>query len=335
MWALTNRTPYAAERNWVRDKTGVHHWLVAVKATFDLAPTGKLTLADQQPAPQLAPAFRGDAASTSLIFDSDLLGIKPATDVLLEACAHAPQGKPAPSVPVGLRVADIEKTLLVHGTRVYYKGAFGLTTSKPLPFASRPIVYEWAFGGADRSHSDPRKHRIDMRNPVGKGFAPSMDTLNEQPAHSIEYPGANAAKAGPAGFGPIASFWSPRVERAGTYDATWEKTKKPLLPEDYDDRFALCSPDDQRSARPLRGGELVGIVNLTPQGSLRFELPKLRPTFRTRFGSRSEEHPPLLSVVHIATEPMKVALVWQTSLRVRSREVDHLDETVIGEASAS
>jgi len=37
MWALKNRTPYAAERTWVRDRSGAHHWIVAVKATFDLS----------------------------------------------------------------------------------------------------------------------------------------------------------------------------------------------------------------------------------------------------------------------------------------------------------
>ena len=33
VWTLANRTPYAAGRNWVRDKTGAHQWVVAVKAT--------------------------------------------------------------------------------------------------------------------------------------------------------------------------------------------------------------------------------------------------------------------------------------------------------------
>lgn len=34
MWALNNQTPYSAERNWTRDKRGVHYWIVSVKATF-------------------------------------------------------------------------------------------------------------------------------------------------------------------------------------------------------------------------------------------------------------------------------------------------------------
>ena len=57
--------------------------------------------------------------------------MKPGTDVLLDACAHAPKGKPAATVPVSLRVADIEKTLVVNGTRAYYRGAVGRRPPTP------------------------------------------------------------------------------------------------------------------------------------------------------------------------------------------------------------
>lgn len=61
MWALNNRTAYAAERTWVRDKTGTHHWIVCVKASFDLTDDGALSLADEQPPrcwPQITLASR-------------------------------------------------------------------------------------------------------------------------------------------------------------------------------------------------------------------------------------------------------------------------------------
>jgi hypothetical protein len=76
MWVLDNRTAYAAERNWTRDKEGTHLWLVAVKATFDIGPSGRVTLADQQLPPALAPEFRGDPTTSSLLVDSDLLHYK-------------------------------------------------------------------------------------------------------------------------------------------------------------------------------------------------------------------------------------------------------------------
>jgi hypothetical protein len=334
MWTLENRTSYAAERNWTRDKHGVHHWLVAVKATFDIAADGRLKLADEQLPPLLAPEFRGDLGTSSLRLDSDLLAPKPGTDVVVDAHAHAPGGKPAATVPVVLRVGSIEKQLLVHGMRVYYRGVVGLTTSAPRPFTSRPIHYEWAFGGSDTAHADARKHRIDPRNPVGKGFAVDTGRLVDQPAHSVEYPSGNPAKTGPAGFGPIASFWSPRLELAGTYDERWTKSKKPLLPDNYDERFAFSAPVDQRPSKPLVGGELVGLVNMTPRGTLRFELPKIVLTFTTHIGSRAKEHPGTLASVAVAAEQMRLMMVWQASLRVAARDVEYLDATVIAEKSA-
>jgi hypothetical protein len=331
MWMLKNRTPYAADKNWIRDKRGLHHWLVAVKATFDVSAHGKLTLADEQPPPVLAPDYRGDPTSTSLRSDSDLLAVKPGTDILLDACAHAPRGRPAATVPVLLRVDRVQKALVVHGTRVYYQGPMGLTTSAPRPFVTRPILYEDAFGGTDTGNPNPRKHRIDSRNPVGKGFAVDSKTLENQPAHSIEYPHGNPAKLGPAGFGPLTAFWSPRVERMGTYDAAWEKNKKPLLPDDYDERAALSAPDDQRPAQPLRGGEAVLLENLTPDGRLLFQLPAIVPTFLTHVAGREEQHPARLTTVFVAAEKMQVSLTWQGSVPVASRDVDYLDVTEIGE----
>jgi hypothetical protein len=48
MWALENRTPYRAGKTWARDKDGVHEWVVAVKATYDVYPNGQVKLADDQ-----------------------------------------------------------------------------------------------------------------------------------------------------------------------------------------------------------------------------------------------------------------------------------------------
>jgi hypothetical protein len=329
MWALDNRTPYAADRNWIRDKDGAHHWLVAVKATFDVGRDGKLKLADEQPPPALEPQYRGEPGKSSLRVDSDLLEAKPGTDVVLDASAHAPKGRPATSVPVALRIAELEKILVVHGIRAYYKGPFGLTASGARPFTTQPIQYEWAYGGADLDNPDPRKQRIDLRNPIGRGFAAAGGRIENEIAHAIEYPKGDAAGAGPAGFGPIDRAWSPRFELAGTYDARWEKNKKPLLPDDYDERYAFSAPVDQRFGRPLRGGEQVALVNLTPEGALTFDLPRIALSFTTQVAGRREEHGATLTTVFMVPDEKRIHLVWQSTLRVRAREIDYVDATTI------
>lgn len=330
MWALANRTPYAADRNWTRDKQGVHWWIVALRATFSIGPEGQLALADEQLPPRLAPEHGGDPGASSLRYDSDLLALKPGTDVLVLGSAHAPGGRPVSTLPVTLRVGTLEKTLLVHGERVYYDGVAGLTTTSALPFVTRPMHYELAYGGSDTSDPDPRRHVIDERNPVGRGVARHAASLIDTPAHAIEYPHGHPAKTGPAGFGPIAPSWLPRRRLAGTYDAAWAATQKPLLPHDYDPAFAMSAPADQRVPQPLRGGERIGLIHMSPTGMLAFELPTIQLELHSRFGRRRVAHdPPLLATVVVEPDESRLSLVWQSGLRVAAPDTEYLDQTEI------
>lgn len=256
---------------------------------------------------------------------------KATTDILLNAQAHAPYGRPARHVQVSLAVGPFRKVLDVYGERAYYRQDRGIAMAPPVPFATLPIVYERAFGGIDTTDPDPRLHGCDLRNPIGRGFALKATSLVDKLAPNIERQDGGDARLGPAGFGAIASYWSPRIERAGTYDERWHKTRKPLLPEDYDAIFVQCAPDDQRPARPLHGGEVVELVNLSPGGSLRFELPSPELSCTSHFGKRREEHACRLTAVIIEPDAQCLMLVWQTDLLVAQRQVDYLDRTVIQE----
>lgn len=322
MWRVTNRTPYAAGRVWGRDKEGVHEWIVAVKATYDILPTGNLVLAAEQPEPLLLPEYNGEDGASSLRYDADMVGPKPTTDVLLNGTAYAPDGKPAKEFMVSLKVGSVTKQLRVVGNRVW--GSFNPSSVSPV--SKVPIVYERAYGGFDRSDPDPRKQRLDTRNPVGCGLV----THEGQPLPNFEYPGGSLEKAGPAGFGALASYWSPRRELQGTYDSAWKKSRFPLLPADWNLSSLLCSPSDQRPASHLRGGELVELENLTPSGKLAFTLPKVYLRFRTLINNRNEEHQAQMSSVIIEPDFPRISLVWQSVLAVRN-DGDYLDETIVTE----
>jgi hypothetical protein len=335
MWMLNNRTPYAAERSWVRGKRGEHNWIVAVKATFSIAPNGSLKAADEQLPPVLAPEYKGDPGRSSLLYESDLLGVKPpGTDVLVNGQAHAPNGRPAPMVPVSLTVGRTRKVLLVSGVRVYY-GSADLKTTSPRPFTVQPIEYERAYGGMDTADADPKRHRLEKRNPIGRGFTTQPARLREKEAHTIDHASGDPIKLGPAGFGAIDRWWSPRLELAGSYDAAWEAKKKPLLPDDYDDRFELCAPRDQLVPAGLRGGEIFELVNMTPNGRLQFVLPTVSLAMTTTFGKRREKHPSRLATVIVEPDQARVMMVWQSSLKVPAHEVEHLDGTRIVEERAA
>jgi|SRR5215217_1999987 len=329
MWVLSNRTPHGAERTWIRDKDGNHVWVVAVKATFEFDERGRLSLSAEQGPPLHEPVYLGAPGQSSLQYEAELVAPKPNTDVIIHACAHAPGGRPASKVDVAVRIHDVDKMLVVYGERVYQRGVLGVRPSTAEPFVSQRIQYEWAWGGLDTNDPDPRKHRGDSRNPVGRGLATRDAHLVGQPAHRIEYPQGNPAEAGPAGFGPIACHWSPRLELFGTFDDVWSKSRRPLLPRDFDARSALCAPIDQRPSRRLAGGERIALHQLSPYGALGLILPRLRFGFDTHFGSIRQFHEATLGTVLIEPELKKLSMVYQTGLKVGPLDLDHLDFTVI------
>ena len=329
MWMLDNRTPYEAERTWVRDKEGVHHWIVVVKATYDIGADGTLSLSEKPVAPLHTPEYNGVDGESSLRYEADLVAMKPGTDVYLNASAYAPKGKPCTKVKVSIQIDRLHKQLLVYGDRTWRRTLIGgVTPSSPKLFETMSITYERAFGGFDQEDPNPQKHRIDFRNPVGTGVMTRKSHLIGKPAPNIEDPARKLGKGWPAGLGAVASYWSPRKELAGTYDEKWMAQRQPLLPVDYNPKCLLCSPLDQQVPGYLKGGNQVGLANLTSGGLLRFTLPKISYQFETYFGSTCKRHDSELVSVIIDSEGPRLILVWQTSLQC-GNDGDYLDVTVI------
>lgn len=334
MWSLRNDTRFAAERSWVRDMNGAEVWLVAVKGTFSIEPDGTTVPADAQEAVCMAPEYAGELGRSSLLRESDLVPSKPTTDVLLRGRAYAPGALPARQVDVTMKVAGITKTLRIFGDRRWRRAVAGLSPSEPEPFVSMPIVYERAFGGRDLSSADAAKHDWERRNPVGTGFAVDPRHLVDQSLPNVEDPRELITswnqRPAPAGFGPIARDWLPRLALAGTYDEAWEASRSPLPPLDLDERFYQCAPEDQQAPRYLRGGEAVELFNLTPNGSLRFCLPRVSIGFLTRLAGEPRAHPARLHTVLIEPDERRVTMVWHTALPCH-REAYELELTRIFE----
>lgn len=303
----------------MRDKNGAEVWLVAVKATFAIENDGTLSVAEEQEEVNIAPKFRDVPDSSSLLYDTDLPHLKRNTDFLIEGHAYAPQGQPAKKVDVAFKVANRQKVLRVIGDRQYVKTLAGITLSSPQAFMKMPITYERAFGGTDLLSEDSKYHAWEERNPVGCGFVTNEAHLAGKFAPNIEDPRAPIKhwkdRPRPVGFGPLAGHWAPRVELAGTYDEQWEKTRQPLLAADFDERYHQCAPEDQQIPGYLKGGELIELFNLTPNGRLQFYLPRLSLSFTTNFdGSSSEQHQAMLHTVTVKPDTSKVVMVWHTHL---------------------
>ena len=181
MWQVDNRTPFAADRVWVRDKDGAEVWLVALKCTFDILPDGATVISKEQLPVLHAPEHYGEPGKSSIKLESDLVRTKTTTDVIVVGNAHAPGGLPTSRMEVGIRVGSIKKLLHVYGDRTW--GTLGPTA--PEPFVMMPLVYERAFGGVDGRSPDPDKD-WEWRNPVGIGFAVSRENAYGTPVPNIE-----------------------------------------------------------------------------------------------------------------------------------------------------
>ena len=313
----------------MRDRNGAEVWLVAVKCTFDIQQDGSLCASTEQLPVLRIPEYIGEPGKSSLRYEDDLIATKITTDILLLGHAYAPHGQPAVQTDVGLRVGNLVKVLRVFGDR-YWREDFSI--SSPRPFSKMPIVYERAFGGIDRSSAQPERD-WDWRNPVGTGFVMSKPNAIGLRLPNIEYLDHPiqvwSDRPQPAGFRPLCSHWQQRAVFAGTYDVEWERTRQPLLPEDFDDRFFQCAPADQQTERFLLGGEPVVLKNLTSSSYLAFRLPRLIFGFETRFYSgRPEIHHAKLHTVILEPDFPRVSLVFHTALPCHAR-AQKLDRTIV------
>lgn len=279
------------------------------------------------------PKYLGEPGKSSLLYESDLVHMKPTTDVILHGHAYAPEGKRANQVDVTLRVGDVVKTLRIFGDRYWGQGLLDVTLSDPQPFEKMPISYERAFGGEDLKTGNSNVHSWESRNPVGTGYVTEQRNIIGQRAPNIENSKSLIKswndRPCPAGFGPIAGHWSPRIELAGTYDEKWKKERFPLFPDDFNDRFYLCAPEDQQLRGYLRGGEPVELYNLTPEGTLRFNLPRVSFAFSTHFSvGEVVERRPIIHSVIIEPDVPRVMMVWHSTLACHPNGLK-LQKTVI------
>src|SRR5262245_60847075 len=121
MWAIDNQTEFAAERNWVRDRNGSEIWIVSVKGTYRIHPDSTLTLTEKQDPVTFAPTYRGDPARSSLVYETDLMITKAATDVILNATAYAPHGESTRQLDVCVQIGSWRKSLRVFGNREWLR----------------------------------------------------------------------------------------------------------------------------------------------------------------------------------------------------------------------
>jgi hypothetical protein len=324
---IDNRTPFDVQTHVQMTAEGQERLVVMLSASFIADAAGKVGLADVQLPVTYADVPWGDPVLSSIRYDADIAAHKPLPEVILNASAHAPGGRPAESVMVGLQIGEVRKVLQVTGDRVHHLGAF----SAPQPFRHMPLTWERAFGGT--SEAGDR----DPRNPVGIGFAGarSVDPGARSDAPNITRPDqvvtSRDDRPEPVGIGSIGRGWQPRLSFAGTYDQTWLDTQWPLPPRDYDARHDQSAPPDQQSAS-IRPGVAATLINMTPEGRWEFRVPGLSCPVRLFRDQRVEEVSFQPDTLLIEPDLRRITLKARMSFITR-RNAPKLREVLVGHVS--
>lgn len=333
MWTTTSDLGLPTAGSWCQDSKGNRIWLTAVRATFCIVDQCRLRLSDLQSKPTFQAKHHNDQFDCSLREEADLFGPRPRTDVILNGSAWSANSRTATTVETRMMVGPIDKKLTVVGDRYFDAAVTGGTKlSDPARFIHKPIIYEHAYGGWDRSHADEAKHRLHLRNPVGLGFHISDRDLHGKPAPGIFLPGQDMSDWSKdpdvAGYGAIACHWEPRVALAGTYDDTWRATHAPLWAKDFQTSYWCAAPRDQQVDGYLRGGERVRLENLSPHGSIDLRLPSIKFEFQTKIHRTTQLSEGKLATVLLEPDYPRLTMVWQSAI-ICNRDIDYLDGTHI------
>ncbi len=330
MWQTENTTPFAATGYFLRDARGLEHWVVAIRATFDIDPAGFPRISADQTAPRLVPHYDG-AAAEELLEDSDFCPFRPAADVVLHGTAMRDDAKAASVIPVTLAVGAMTKTLRCYGARRVEGARSGPIAYAAEPVASVPLGWRSALGGASQIGDATADLHPD--NPIGQGWIDDWSRL--RPGMQINLPAVEdlaypivpgQAFPPPAGFGAIQPHWRPRQRLAGTYDDGWLEDRHPLLPADFDPAFHHAAPADQRLA--LKGGEPVSIENVGSNGPISLRLPQIVFTARTGIGrARTDDRPRLIGLC-IDADALRFSMIWNVAVPCNGRDTEVEGSTV-------
>jgi hypothetical protein len=305
--------------------------VVIVKGTFDIVHGAGLTLSAQQEPIRTCDAYWDDEKPSSLRWEDDLAPFKPCADVIVNATAYAPGGRPEREWLAGVTVGGRAKRVLVTGPRVWaYAPLMGWTLGPVTPVTEMPIRYEHAFGGFIERDGVVKVHQ---QNPVGVGFVDPRNLYSSRviPAPTILTSDGRVPVLGEPypveGLSAIPKPWLPRRARAGTFDSEWVADRHPRLPHDFDHTFYNCAHPDLMHDGFLRGDEEVRLERLHREHEiLVFRLPALVVAAAIvdkddyRYGG-----PARLDTLYIDAERLKAMLTWRAPLPLYKHGVKHID----------
>jgi hypothetical protein len=319
---IDNGTPFKFEPIFIADEELRPVVVTVIKATYAFDLNGGIALAEEQAPVNVPGEPWSDAPVSSYKYEPEVALCKLATDIVLIGHAQAP-GRGKSQVDVGIKIGALQKVARVFGDRFWVSTRVGVEMSRAAPLEHVPLTWENAFGGRDDTNSTPERPSFEARNPVGTGFGKPLtrdgETLRlpniEDRDHLITEYGAVVQ---PCGFGFTSPNWQPRAIFGGTYDDRWDKTRKPMLPVDFDRRFFNAAAPGLVASGYLRGDEEVVVLNTTSVPRLAFRLPEVPPP-NCRVVLRGDKDVPLptkLDTVIVNTDERRLFLLWRAYTHV-------------------
>ncbi|UQA55738.1 DUF2169 family type VI secretion system accessory protein [Polyangium aurulentum] len=323
---IKNATPLSLIAFQSVDLAGTPFEVVAMKGTFEIVKDAPLRLADAQEPIRTSDVLWEREVPSSLRAEDDLAPFKPATDVIVNATAHAPGGKSAAQWHAGVKVGALRKRVLVTGPRAWvHAPLLGWSMSPIVPVRAVPIRYERAFGGETYE-----------KNPVGVGMVDvrRVDRSSDVPVPQILPADGRVPVLGEPypveGLGAIAKPWQPRRARAGTFDDALKAQERPTLPPDFNVAYWNAAHPDLICDGFLRGDEAVELENLHPEHArLAFTLPALVVAAAIvdrdgyRYGSIAR-----LDTLLIDAERMRAEITWRATLPLYKHGIARIDAGV-------
>lgn len=336
---ILNATPFTPLLFESQDVDGDDFFVFVLKGTFEIVQGSPLKPCVDQAPLVVADEYHGDPLASSVRVESDVVPMKYASDITVEAVAHAPESRPARYWTVGVEVGRLRKELRVTGPRFWRPGVLtGWSLDEPEKTLEVPLRYERAFGGTYWRDQEPFPFEA---NPVGKGHfdpraidrrktceAPQIEALDDP----ITVPGLNHE---PQGFGPIAKHWVPRRNLCGTADEAWLAERWPKLPKDFDFAYYNGAHPDLIYPGMLRGDESVTLENLHPRGTTRFQLPGYQFDVVAIDTDDYAVRPAMfLDTFHIDMPNLRAFLVWRGTF-LKQAALRHVKSRLVTPAAVS
>ncbi|OAJ93041.1 DUF2169 family type VI secretion system accessory protein [Vibrio bivalvicida] len=310
LWDIEPHSEVTLKGRFQRDEQGNEVWVVVGKRTWQLDGSGWCELEQSEVFDD--PQYLGDPGFSAMKVDHEFAYTKKNTDVLVFGKARSYAKKPVIYQECRVLIdGHIDKTLSIHGDRIWVEHGGSVTLSKPIPFVEKDIDYSCAIGG-------------DIRNRLGGGIAGSTEELLKQKVPSVFYPkeewSATSSKIRVAGFGPLPPFFEARQKLAGTFDENWVENRKPLLPIDFSQQFYQSAPQDQQCKGHLAGGERLMMSGFCHDDTISFRIPKDRYVAVAKFQDETYQAPMSIYSLFINTEDKTISMSYNASFLCQDKE---------------